>query len=389
MNEPAGHAAASAFGASVEERFGRRAAVLSRAPGRINLIGEHIDYCGGIVMPIAIPQACHVAIVETPGAGERCVIGSSMVDKTIEFDPRSPLQPGAEAPMGSWPSYILGVVAGFQSLGPVGRLAGHRIQVHTDVPVGAGLSSSAALEVAVAVGLSAFLDVPMEGLAVAKLAQQAEHEYAGVPCGLMDQATSALARAGQALLLDCSDESVAWAPIMPSAELVVVHSGVSHALADGTYARRRNACESAAVRLGVEHLAHAPADDLAALPASERPFARHVISEQARVIGAKEALEAGDAAAFGRLMSASHVSMRDDFEISCIEIDALVEAMGSAEGCFGARMTGGGLGGCVIALTEPGAGQAVLAAAETRRDLCPNQRPIPVFAADGASLVIA
>lgn len=378
---------AGAFLDEIQSRFGLAPTVAARAPGRVNLIGEHVDYSGGLVMPIAIPQACFAAVI--PARSGATIISSSAAEEEIAFDPTRPVVAGADAPVGSWPSYALGVVAGFQALSSIEALAGYRIHVHTDVPVGAGLSSSAALEVAVGVALAEFLGVRIGRLDLAKLCQRAEHDFAGVPCGLMDQAASALARDGHALILDCATDNVDWAPFMTSAHLAVVHSGVSHALADGAYAKRRAACETAADHLGVQHLAHASVDAVAALPEDIRRFARHVVTEQARVHEAIDALREADAPRFGALMTASHASLRDDFRVSCPEIDALVDAMGAAPGCFGARMTGGGFGGCVIALTEPGAEHAVLHAAERRRDLCPRMRVIPVHAAQGASLLIS
>jgi len=372
-------------------RFSTTPRAAARAPGRVNLIGEHVDYSGGVVMPIAIPQACYAAILPT-ATPDHATISSSSADDETTFNPAEPLNPGADAPTGSWPAYILGVVAGFQRLTDTAPLAGHRIHVHTEVPLGAGLSSSAALEVAVAFALASFLNHNINPLDLAKLCQQAEHEYAGVPCGLMDQAASALAQKGHALLLDCADLSTDHAPVMPSAKLLVFNSGVRHALADGAYAQRRAACEAAAAQLNVQHLAHAPIQRLAELTgtAAERalPFARHVISEQARVLEAKQALDAADAPRFGALMNASHASLRDDFQVSCKEIDALVDAMQAVQGCHGARMTGGGFGGCVIALTEPDAEANVRAAAESRRTLCPDLQEIPVHAAQGASVLI-
>lgn len=365
---------------------GRSPTVAARAPGRINLIGEHIDYCGGTVMPIAIPHACYTAI--TQGHSDRTLtLTTTLNDATVEADPTRPIKLSRDIPQGHWASYILGVVAGFQRMTNTDALVGAHIHVHSDVPLGAGLSSSAALEVSVATALAALLDHPIEGIELAKLCQRAEHEFAGVPCGLMDQAASTLCRADHALLLDCATERTTHAPVGDAARLVVVHSGVSHALADGAYAKRRAATESAAARIGVEHLAHAPLDAVATLPAKERPFARHVITEQFRVTQARQALNAGDMRKFGSLMSASHDSLRDDYLVSCDEIDALVDAMRAVDGCLGARMTGGGFGGCVIALVEDGAELAVRAAADTRRDICPNLRHIDAAASDGASRI--
>lgn len=380
--------AAETFLADVTERVGTPPLASARAPGRVNLIGEHTDYCGGIVMPIAIPQSCYAAIAPDPAAGELVTLTTTFTDETVTVDPSAQIAPGHAAPVGSWASYIIGVMRGFQDRTSLAPLAGTRVHVHSDVPLGAGLSSSAALEVATAFALQSLLGTQLAPIDIAKLCQRAEHDFAGVPCGLMDQAASAMCRPGQALMLDCASDRVQWAPVMPDASLVVVHSGVSHSLAAGAYAERRAACESAAAAIGCDHLAHASIDSLATLPDHEVPFARHVITEQQRVLAAQAALHAGDADAFGRLMSASHASLRDDYKVSCEEVDALVDAMSAVEGCFGARMTGGGFGGCVIALAEDEAAAGeVRSAADGCKDQCPNMRHIPVEASAGAEVI--
>ncbi len=389
MNEHAAptESAAERFLADATDRLGAAPVAAARAPGRVNLIGEHIDYCGGIVMPIAIPQSCYAALAPNPAGGNNVTLTTTFTDEQVSVDPAAPITPGGVVPIGSWASYIIGVMRGFQAHADLTSLAGMRLHVHSDVPVGAGLSSSAALEVATAFALQSALETRLAPIDIAKLCQTAEHDFAGVPCGLMDQAASAMCRAGHALMLDCATDAVQWAPVMSSASLIVVHSGVSHSLAAGEYAKRRAACESAAATLGIEHLARSDTDALAKLPSDIVPFARHVITEQQRVLSAQAALNAGDARGFGDLMSASHASLRDDYLVSCNEVDALVDAMSAVDGCYGARMTGGGFGGCVIALAEPGAAEHVRSAADSCRSTCPNMRHIPVEAGPGAEVI--
>lgn len=389
MNDRAAptESAAERFLAEATDRLGSAPVAAARAPGRVNLIGEHIDYCGGIVMPIAIPQSCYAAVAPNPDGGDRVTLTTTFTDGQVDIDPNTPITPGGVVPIGSWASYIIGVMRGFQGHTALAPLAGMRLHVHSGVPVGAGLSSSAALEVATAYALQKMLGTQLAPIDIAKLCQTAEHDFAGVPCGLMDQAASAMCRAGHALMLDCATDVVQWAPVMSSASLIVVHSGVSHSLAAGEYAKRRAACESAAATLGVEHLAHANTDALAKLPSDIVPFARHVITEQQRVLAAQAALNAGDARGFGELMSASHASLRDDYLVSCDEVDALVDSISAVDGCHGARMTGGGFGGCVIALAEPEAEERVRSAADGCRSACPNMRHIPVEAGPGAEVI--
>ncbi|MEO1717418.1 MAG: galactokinase [Planctomycetota bacterium] len=370
----------------IAARFGPPA-VAARAPGRVNLIGDHVDYCGGLVMPFAINRDC-VAAIHTDVADDRTLVLCSLNEQSEHAVPWiDVLKSGGSAPVGSWQSYVLGVIAGLGEVGAVDRLRGCRIVVATDVPMGSGLSSSAALEVSVAVAAASRCGIDVGDLELAKLCQHAEHRFAGVPCGLMDQAISVLGRAGHLLILDCATDFTEHVPIPSTCELIVINSGVGHALADGEYGKRRASCEKAAEALGIRHLAHAEADALRSVPADLLPHARHVVSETARVRALADALAAGDLAECGRLVHESHVSLRDDFRVSCDEIDLIVETLCSTEGVYGARMTGGGFGGCVIGLAAPGFEPAVRAAAERCRGLCPNIEVIPVTASDGAERI--
>ncbi|MEL6795768.1 MAG: galactokinase [Planctomycetota bacterium] len=367
----------------IAARFGRPA-VAASAPGRVNLIGDHVDYCGGVVMPFAINRDC-VAAIYPDVAGDRTLVLCSLNEQAENAVPWiNALEPGGGAPVGSWQSYVLGVITGLGEAGAIDRLRGCRIVVATNVPLGSGLSSSAALEVSVAVAAASYCAIDIGGLELAKLCQRAEHRFAGVPCGLMDQAISVLGRAGHVVLLDCAREVTEYVSIPSGCELIVVNSGVSHALADGEYGKRRASCEKAAEALGVEHLAHAEMGALGRVPTDVLPHARHVVAESARAHALARSLEAGDLAECGRLMLESHASLREDFQVSCDEIDLLVETLRHTEGVHGARMTGGGFGGCVICLAAPGSEPAVSAAAERCRGDCPNVEVIPVTASDGA-----
>ena len=367
-------------------RFGDASAA-ARAPGRVNLIGDHVDYCGGVVMPFAIDRDC-VATVH-PGAADASTLVLSSVtgDDEVRVAWDDAFEPGRGTAIGSWGSYVLGVLAGLCALGSIDSLRGCRIAVATDVPLGAGLSSSAALEVSVGVAVAAHCGIAIDGLDLARLCQAAEHRFAGVPCGLMDQAISVLGRAGHLVMLDCATEATRHVPIPAGCELVVINSGVSHALADGAYAKRRAACERAAAALGVRHLAHAAGDSLAALHEDVLPFARHVVSETERVGLLASHLASADLEGCGRLMLESHASLRDDFRVSCPEIDAIVDAVRSADGVYGARMTGGGFGGCVVVLAMPCSAASIAASVEVCREQCPRLAMLSVRASDGARLL--
>jgi galactokinase len=304
-----------------------------RAPGRVNLIGDHTDYNDGFVLPVAVQLECVIRGVPADGVVR---LRSTELDEAAEVvlaevgDPRS-VEP-------SWGRYVAGVVAALVARGrPVRGVDG---VVSSTVPVGSGLSSSAALEVAVALALGA--DLPPAELASA--CRDAEEAATGVPCGIMDQLAAVCGRAGCALLIDCRSLAVEAIPLPNELAIVVVHSGLPRSLDSSPYAERRRACERAAARLGLAALRDATADQVA-----DDPRARHVVSENGRVLAAADALRRGDVAALGPLLSASHASLRDDFAVSTPELDALVAALERA-GALGARLTGAGFGGCVVAL---------------------------------------
>ncbi len=340
------------FFAAARSRFGVEPIASARAPGRVNLIGDHIDYCGGTVLPMALGLCCHAAVLPNQTTPDACLISTTLDERTESVPLDRPPAPGNPFPVGSWASYAAGVLAGLAERATLDALAGARIHIHSDVPPGAGLSSSAAMEVAIARAAAIVCNIPIDGLELARLCQSAEHAFAGVPCGLMDQAAAVLARPGSALAFDCAAETHTHVPLPEGLELLVIDSGVRHALADGAYAERRRWCERAALALGTLYLAHADASDLSALDPQAARAARHVTSEHRRTLDAIAALRAGDLPAFGHLLSASHASLRDVYQVSCQEVDRLVEALQSTKGVLGARMTGGGFGGCVIAAID-------------------------------------
>jgi galactokinase len=352
------------------ERFGCAPGFGARAPGRVNLIGEHTDYNGGFVLPVAIDLDC-VALGAVAPAGERTRIVAVDLERELELELGGPLRVAEEGEgegvdavrRGSPGSYIAGVLERWRRL--AGTLPNMRIAVASDVPLGAGLSSSAALEVAVATLMEAAMGRRLGPREKAMLCQVAEHEFAGVPCGIMDQMASVFGREGCALLIDCRDESVTPVRLPRGVEWLVVDSNVRHSLARGEYAARRRMCEDAARACGARSLREVamPLLELyrGRLPEEQHRCARHVVSENGRVLRMAGALEAGAMEAAGTLMRESHASLRDDFRVSCAEVDALVGVLGGSEGVYGARMTGAGFGGSVVALVREGAAGGVAA----------------------------
>jgi galactokinase len=324
-----------------------------RAPGRVNLIGEHTDYNDGFVMPAAIDLYTWVAAA--PVEGRRFLIRSENFSEAAEFDLDEP----APRPRGHWSDYARGTVVELERAGY--GLRGASLLVESEVPVGAGLSSSAAIEVAVALAMLAVAGLTIDRVELAKLCQRAENEFVGARVGIMDQFVSCNGHAGHALALDCRSLDYRLVPLPENVRLVIANTMVKHELAGGEYNARRAECEA-----GVRHLAKflpnvralrdVTLDELKAygkdLPEVIYRRCRHVISENGRVILAAEALEGHDLGAMGRLMRESHLSLRDDYEVSCRELDIMVELAEKVEGVYGARMTGGGFGGCTINLVE-------------------------------------
>lgn len=323
-------------------RFGRRARVFA-APGRINIIGEHTDYSEGLVMPAAIDRFCVVAMAKNGSDTIRALaLGRQEEAEIATSFTRS----------GSWVDYVSGVR---QSLRDAGiEVPGCDLVIHGNVPEGAGVSSSAALEVSTMLAMLACAGVTASPIDIALWAQSAESKYVGVPCGVMDQFISANGIAGHALILDCRSLTYEPAPLPPDVAFLLVDSTVRHRLVDGGYTARRTDCETAAERLGLRVLRDASHAMLAKGVLSERVMrrARHVISENERVVATAKALVAADLSKVGRLMNQSHASLRDDFDVTCRETDILADIASQTSGVYGARQMGGGFGGAVLALVE-------------------------------------
>ena len=338
--------------ADFAKRFGREARV-SRAPGRVNLIGEHTDYNEGYVLPAAIGLDVRVAYAK----GET----SALRVQSIQEASTSSLNLAAAhaRPCHNWTDYIQGVEVQFQRMGYVPP--GADLLVDGKVPMGGGLSSSAALEVAVAFALQDMGSFKLDQVQIAKLCQRAENEFVGARCGIMDQFSSVFGRGGHALLLDCRTLEVRYVAIPAHVSLVVCNTMVKHSLSGGEYNKRRNECEE-----GLRYFAKRIPDARALRDVTEGDMTkygadlpdvllrrcRHVVTENARVLRAADALETGDLEALGKLMHDSHVSLRDDYEVSCPELDIMVDIAINLPGIYGARMTGGGFGGCTINLVE-------------------------------------
>lgn len=334
------------------ERLGRAPVSVAAAPGRVNLIGEHLDYNAGRCLPLALPHATYAAAAPRP---DRALSITSLQVEATEVVDLDTLKPGAVT---GWSAYVAGVVWALERDG--WSLPGLDIVVDSRVPVGAGLSSSAALECAVALTLLPFAgvaDSPEVRRSLVDACVLAETEMVGAPTGGMDQSVALLAVAGHALLLDFARGAVERVPWEPAGlDLLVVDTRVSHALADGGYAARRADCEDAARQLGVStlrELAGRPERLDALADPRIRRRATHVLSEMARVDAAVEVLRRGEHVALGPLLDASHASLRDDFEVSCDELDVAVETA-RGRGAVGARMTGGGFGGSAVALVPAG-----------------------------------
>lgn len=334
------------------QNFGGEAR-LYRAPGRVNLIGEHTDYNDGFVLPAALEQCTWIAAAAHPEP--RLRVSSLRAGETLEFalddpDPR---------PRHDWSDYVRGVAVMLKRDGY--RLTGADMLIDSEVPVGSGLSSSAALEVASGFALLDGAGQPIDLTRLALACQRAENEFVGMRCGVMDQFASCRGAKDRVLLLDCRSLEFRLSPVDPSVRLVICNSMVHHELAGSEYNRRREQCEDGVARLKavlpeIRALRDVTSADLARHGAllSDVVFrrCRHVVTENDRVQRAASALEAGRVGEVGRLMQESHVSMRDDYEISCREIDILVELAGRIDGVLGARMTGGGFGGCTINLVR-------------------------------------
>ncbi|MCG9713598.1 galactokinase [Shewanella insulae] len=340
------------------QAFGQEPALVAYAPGRVNLIGDHTDYNLGWVLPVALDRGTFVAasrgddsqfqVVACDLDNEKvCFSLDDLAEDQMPLDVISP-----------WSKYVRGTVKMLSAyLAETGQspLRGAKLMITGNLPKGAGLSSSASLEMALIKAFAGLFDLRIDGIKAAQLGQQAENDYVGCNCGIMDQLISAMGEADSAMLLDCSDLTIDQVPLPEGLRLMIINSNVKRALVTSEYNLRREQCQQVALHFGVSSLRQVSYEQLCQAEASLEPTlfrrARHVVSENARVLEMAKALNAGDSACIGRLMAASHGSLRDDFAVSTPEVDCLVALVSEVLGTDGgARMTGGGFGGCVVAL---------------------------------------
>lgn len=359
------------------------------APGRVNLIGEHTDYNDGFVLPMAIDRYTVTAL--TPRSDRELHVHSAAMGDA-DFDLDAPF-----VRSGTWTDYVRGVAGVVSDRTPLP--CGANIDITGDVPLGAGLSSSASLELSVTLALCALAGATIDGRDLAAIGRCAEHEYAGIRSGVMDQLVCALGQAGHALLIDCRSLSAEAIALPEHLRVAVCDTGVKHALAASEYNARRESCERGVALLREMGLPIDALRDLSpaeyaavegALPEPERRRCRHVVNENARTLEAAQALRNEDAARMGVLMRESHASLRDLYEVSCAELDAVADCANAVAGVYGARMTGGGFGGCVVALCKPGA-LGALREALTATYYAPRGIPPAVYAvraSDGAHELI-
>jgi galactokinase len=348
-------------GPSFEDLFGDRPAVRTQAPGRVNLMGDHTDYNGGLVLPATIPQ--HTVVEAAPRHGRRVRVWSDQFpEATLEYEL------GLAVRRETWTDYVQGMTIEME---PFGLTKGFDARIASTVPPGSGLSSSASLEIAVGRAVRELFSLRVDDLDLAKAGQRAENLFVGAPVGIMDQMACSLGDEASALFLDTRSLAFERVALPSGVALVVIHSGITHRHADGGYITRRRECQEAAEALGVESLrdvAEPGADAVARLPAPLDRRVRHVLSENRRVRETVTAFRAGDVVEAGRLFLESHASLRDDFEVSVPEVDTLVELATAVQGTYGARLTGGGFGGSIVALADAsrarGAAKAIAEAYE-------------------------
>lgn len=338
---------------SFGELFSCDPAVVVRAPGRVNLIGEHTDYNDGFVIPVAIDR--FIAMAASKSEGEEVELHSLDYTSSVRF----PLSHIEYDHQNQWSNYFKGVAYLLRQEGY--KVGGCRVVLKGDIPQGAGLSSSAALEVASALTLKSLFALPLADKELIRLCQRAENEFVGVRCGIMDQFVSCLARQGSALFLDCRELSYRNIPFSDEFRVMICNTMVRRELASSQYNIRRGECEEG-VRIlaqklpGIKALRDVSLDDFLQhrhlLPLVVAKRCRHVIRENQRVLEGTEMLKKGDMLAFGRLMHLSHYSLKEDYEVSCAELDCMVELAESTEGVVGARMTGAGFGGCTVNIVQ-------------------------------------
>jgi len=373
------------------QRMGRRPTLVARGPGRVNLIGEHTDYNDGFVLPVAIDRAALVAAAPRDDRTLYAWANHYGADTTLVLDDA---RPGVAR---DWAVYVLGMAAMIERDGY--RLQGADMLIDGDVPGGAGLSSSAALENAVGAALAGLANLDISPLRLAQLGQRTEHEFAGVMSGIMDQMISALGQANHALLIDCRSYEFRPIPMPADVRIVVCDSKVSRELAASAYNERRAQCEEAVARLqtalpGIKALRDVSPEQLEQHQALLAPLvlqrARHIVTENARTLEAAERLAAGDLVRFGVLMNESHRSLRDDYAVSSPQLDVLVSAAQVVSGVYGARLTGAGFGGCTVSLAAPEAVELLISAVTDAYQQAFNMTPevYVCTATDGARVTM-
>jgi galactokinase len=342
------------------DQFDAPPSIIVRAPGRVNIIGEHTDYNDGFVLPMAIDRAVWIAL--RPRDDGRVFVRSLQQPEPAEFTLAA-----IQHTQAGWAEYVKGMAAKLKEAGYA--LVGWEGVLSSDVPVGSGLSSSAALEMATGAAFAAVSGFAFDGVAMARLGQKTENEWVGANTGIMDQMISANGRDGYALLIDCRDLSTEAVPLPPGTAVMVMDTMTRHSHTESGYNERRQSCEAAAAFFGVSHLRDVSPAMFASRQAEmddiTRRRARHVIMENERVMAAVSAMKAGDAAALGALMNAGHTSLRDDFEVTNDALDIMARIAQSQPGTYGARMTGGGFGGCVVALVDVDHEDAIASAVAT------------------------
>lgn len=352
-----------------KSEFGTQPSFCVRAPGRVNLIGEHTDYNDGFVLPMAIDR--HVWIALRPRPDRLVRIHSLQYDQAVEFS-LDDLQKGE-----GWGEYPKGIAWAMQKEGL--KLNGWEGVLTGDVPRGSGLASSAAVEMAAVLAFTAVPDLVLAPTKMARLGQKAENQWIGVNSGIMDQMASAAATSGHALFLDCSSLAYRHIPLPLDVEVVVMDTGTRRGLVDSTYNERRSQCESAARIFGVHALRDVTLETFRSRAAELEPLVRrrawHVVSENRRVLEAVDAMQRSDLIGLGKLLDASHASLRDDFEVSSSELNTMVGIARAEPGCYGARMTGAGFGGCAVALVRLGTAQQFTASVAEKYRLETGLKP--------------
>lgn len=365
------------------DAYNDAASFIVRAPGRVNIIGEHTDYNDGFVLPMAIDRALWIAL--RPRDDDRVFIRSLQQPQPADFALGRIRQTGA-----GWSEYVKGMAVMLRQAGY--ELHGWEGVLGSDVPVGSGLSSSAALEMATAAAFGAVSGFPFEGIAMARLGQRTENEWVGANTGIMDQMISANGHQGYALFIDCRDLSTVPAPLPEGTAVLIMDTMTRHSHSESGYNDRRASCEKAVAFFGVSHLRDVTLAEFEARSAGlddvTRRRARHVITENERVLQAIAAMEAGQAAELGALMNASHASLHDDFEVTNKALDVMARIAQAQPGCYGARMTGGGFGGCAVALVQEESAQEIATAIGERYEEAMGLKPnlFVTSATDGTTI---